>query len=256
MGKSTVTVVVGDKFSEFASLEGVTTVSRLANLFDGLTPVQEAPTVVMFGQGVSESWRSYLTNRTEERGFPTEFIGFQHITERTGRKFCHKWNRHNVLITDPKPTKPHQYEMLLSIDDACEIMSDHVSGYHVQGMIFVEAARQAFLAVTECHLVPKDQKYYFVINKLDIRYHKFAFPLPTEIEFDLDQVNDNHPNRLTAKATIRFYQCGDCVVEAFVDYAAIVEDHLIAKEKKMAIDCLTRTLSSELKLRQEKALMA
>lgn len=244
MQKNTVAVVVGDKFAEFGTLEGVITVSKLANLLDGLTPTQDLPRQIMFGQGVSESWRTYLKNRAEARGFSVSFIGDRQIDERTGRRFCHKWDRHNVLITDPKRVRFNHYTMLLSIDDACEIMSDHVSGHHIQGMVLTEAARQAFLAVTECFFLPKDEKYYFAINRFVISYHKFAFPLPTDIHFELNEVDKSRADRFAAKATIRFYQCGECVCDVDVEYTAVIESRLLNKEKKMALSALSKTLSN------------
>lgn len=242
MESQAVTVVVGDKFSEFASLQGITTVSRLANLFDGLHGSGQLPEVVLFGQGVSEGWRSYLKKRALASGIETAFLGSEQIDERTGRKFCHKWNRHNVLITHPRQITPARYSMLLSIDDACEIMADHVSGYHVQGMVFIEAARQAFLAVSECFLLPKENRYYFVINKLDTTYHRFAFPLPTDISLEIVESDSSRADRYSATVAIRFCQNGECVAESRAEYAAILEEKLLGKEKAMAVSALDATL--------------
>lgn len=253
MDNNTVTMVVGDKFSEFAALEGVTTVSKLANLFDGFTDINELPKKIVFGQGISESWRTYLKSRAEASGAQIEFIGERQISERTGRKFCHKWDRNNVLITDPQPSNPNQYSMLLSIDDACEIMSDHVSGHHVQGMVLIEAARQAFLAVTERFLLPKNEKYYFAINKFDTSYHKFAFPVPTEIRMDLKEVDRSREGRVAAKARISFFQCGECTCDMDVEYTAVLENKLQEKEKKMALAALAQTLSKIMPAMQAEA---
>lgn len=244
MESNAVIVVVGDKFAEFATLEGTTTVSRLANLLDGLCDNQQMPEVVLFGQGVSEGWRSYLKKRALAKGIETTFLGSEQIDDRTGRKFCHKWNRHNVLITHPQQVTSTRYNMLLSIDDACEIMADHVSGYHLQGMVFIEAARQAFLAVTECFLLPRENRYYFVINKLDTTYHRFAFPLPTDITLEVVEANTSRVDRCSAKVVIRFYQNGECVSESRVEYAAILEEKLLAKEKSMAISALSSALQA------------
>lgn len=242
--ESNAVIVVGDKFAEFATLEGTTTVSRLANLFDGLRANQQMPEVVLFGQGVSEGWRSYLKKRALASGIETIFLGSQQIDDRTGRKFCHKWNRHNVLITHPQQVTSTHYSMLLSIDDACEIIADHVSGYHLQGMVFIEAARQAFLAVTECFLLPRENRYYFVINKLDTTYLRFAFPLPTDITLEIVEADSSRTDRYSAKVVIRFYQNGECVSESRVEYAAILEEKLLSKEKSMAISALNSTLQT------------
>lgn len=238
-------VVVGDKFSEFAALEGVTTVSKLAHLLDDAGDKHELPEQVMLGQGISESWLMYLKKRARARGLPARFVGERLVSERTGRRHSHKWQRRNVLITDPKHVDGQQYQMFLSIDDECEIMSDHVTGLHIQGMVLVEAARQAFLAVTETFHLPGNEKYYFVINNFDIAYHKFAFPVPLEIRFDLTEADRSRPDRLAAKAHIRFYQCGECVCSVEVGYTAILESRLSAREAAMAQAALDHTLAQE-----------
>lgn len=124
-------------------------------------------------------------------------------------------------------------------------MVDHdVSGYHVQGMVFIEAARQAFLAVTECFLLPPENRYYFVINKLDTTYHRFAFPLPTDITLDIVEADTSRADRYSAKVVICFYQNGECVAESRAEYTAILEEKLLGKEKAMAELALDRALQA------------
>ncbi|MFC6521849.1 AfsA-related hotdog domain-containing protein [Undibacterium arcticum] len=161
-----------------------------------------------------------------------------------------------MLITDPQHVGPKDYRMLLSVDDDCEIMSDHVSGHHLQGMVLIEAARQAFLAVTERFLLPDTGKYYFAINKFDVTYLKFVFPLPTEIHFELLEADDSRSERLSASAKIAFYQAGERVCEVDVSYMAIVETILSAKEKKLAQGILSQIRSNAMRQSAEGALVA
>jgi len=249
-------VVVGDRFAEFATLNGAITVSKLANLIDRLSLEIELPQQVIFGQGVSESWLNYLKKRAATHNLSIKFVGEWLISARTGRRYCHKQQRRNVLITDPQRASPSQFHMLLSIDDECEIMSDHVSGYHIQGMVLIEAARQVFLAVTECFLLPLKEAYYFAINKFNISYLKFAFPVSTDIHFDLIDSEIGKGDKLFVKAKIRFYQCGECVCEADVDYSAFPESKLALIEKKMAQSSLNHIQSEVLVVAEESALPA
>lgn len=238
-------VVVGDKFSHFAELEGAITVSKLAGLLDGGAQEHELPQRIVIGQGVSEGWLTYLKGRIEARALPVEFVGERQIIERTGRRFSHKWHRRNVLITDPQQIGAHQYRMALSVDDDCEIMSDHTTGHHIQGMVLTEAARQAFLAVTEWFLLPSNEKYYFVINKFNVNYRKFTFPVPVEIYFDVESLDQSRADRVATKATIRFCQHGETVCDADVEYTAILEKRLAGKEEQMALTALEKELNKE-----------
>jgi hypothetical protein len=123
-------------------------------------------------------------------------------------------------------------------------MSDHTTGCHLQGMLLIEAARQSFLAVTEWFLLDANQKYYFVINRLDVTYHRFAFPVGTEIDIALRNVDSSRGDRVAAEATIRFLQHGECVAEVQVAYTAILEDRLLQREAQMAQGALLQSLSA------------
>src|SRR5690606_3616757 len=157
-------ILVGDKFDHFGAQEGAVTVSKLANLLDRPRVDKALPSRVLLGQGVSEAWLTYLKGRAEAHNLDIEFIGERSVNERTGRRFAHKHQRKNILVTDPVQSGINRYECHLTVDDDCEIMSDHTTGHHIQGMLLVEAARQAFLAVTEWYLLETDDPYYFVIN--------------------------------------------------------------------------------------------
>lgn len=237
-------LVVGDKFAQFSQLDGAINVSKLAALFDGDAADRELPRRVVIGQGVSEGWLSYLKGRVQAGGLPVEFVGEHAIAERATLGFSHKKQRRNVLITVPKQASEHVYQMLLSVDDECEIMADHTTGHHIQGMVLTEASRQAFLAVTERFLLPTDESYYFVINKFNVNYHKFAFPVSIRIDFEVLSTDCSRSDRLGAKVAIRFYQNDELVCDADVEYTAILESRLADREKKTATSTLESVLNA------------
>lgn len=236
-------LVVGDRFSQFGALEGAITVSRIAAMLDGQAPASQIPNRLLIGQGVSDSWREYLRNRAAARGLPIEFVEVPGLGMRTGRNFAHKHRRHNILITDPHQVALQRYHCHLVVDDECELMSDHTTGCHLQGMLLIEAARQSFLAVTEWFLIDGTQKHYFVINRLDITYHRFAFPVSTEIDITLADLDRSRADRIAANAVIRFLQHGECVAEVKVSYTAILEQRLLQREEEMARGALQQGLA-------------
>ncbi|OIQ88635.1 A-factor biosynthesis hotdog domain protein [mine drainage metagenome] len=244
MSKATTVLLVGDRFERFGALDGAITVSDLANLLDGKATGETIPRHISLGQGVSESWWLYIKNRALARGLGIIFSGIELLHQRSGRRICHKSQRRNVLITDPEPVDENCYRLLLSIDDECEIMSDHVTGHHIQGMVLIEAARQSFIATTELFLLPKAERYYFVINKLDTSFLKFAFPVATEIYCLVKDLDLSRDDRIKAKAQISFTQGEENICKVDVEYTAILENKLSGKELQLATACLERELDT------------
>lgn len=237
MDKATV-LVVGDEFAEFAELEGAISASSFANKLDGTCREEDLPRKVLVGQGVSEAWLHYLKARAAARRLDIEFHNTRHVEQRTGRRFAHKHSRKNILITDPVQTGVNKYHCQLAIDSECEIMSDHTTGCHLQGMLLIEAARQTFLAVTEWYLLDDAMPHYFVINGMDVAYRKFAFPVATDIEFDITELDRSRADRVTVKATISLLQAGECVCEVKVGYSAVQRERLMQRERQMAQQAL------------------
>lgn len=227
-------LVVGDEFAEFAELNGAISASAFAHQLDGASLGEELPRHVLVGQGVSEGWLQYLRQRVADRCLDIEFHNTRQVEQRTGRRFAHKRSRKNILITDPVQAGPNHFHCLLAIDDDCEIMSDHTTGCHLQGMLLIEAARQTFLAVTERYLLDNSVPHCFVINGMDVSYRKFAFPIATDIRFDIAELDRSRQDRLSVKAVVSVLQAGDCVCEVSVDYSAVQRERLMLRERQMA----------------------
>lgn len=246
-----VLMIVGDKFATFGTIEGVVTVSQLAKRLEGRDQSVDIPHRVIVGQGVSESWILYLKARAQTNDIAIRFIGEEDVVGRTGRSFAHKHNRSNILITDPLPVDDQVYRMKMCIDDDCEVMSDHTTGYHIQGMLLIEAARQAFLAVTEWYLLPSNKSYYFVINNFDVAYKKFAFPVSTVIDFKILTSDVSRNDRVSVTAIINFAQGGESVCEVNVGYTAILSEKLQKREESMANDAVASCLKRIVNLDQK-----
>jgi len=238
-------IVVGDKFNCFGSIPGAITASKLARIMEGYDTQTPMPKVVVFGQGLSESWIEFFKSTNAENKLNIIFVEDKTSPIRAGRSQAHKVNRKNVLISSPLEMDENKYSMQLRLDDDCEIMADHTTGHHIQGMVLIEAARQSFLAVTEKFYLSKDKSYYFVINNMDVSYKKFAFPIETKINFDIKSKKSIKDERFSATADVDFIQNGESICTVSVKYTAILNENLSEKERGMAEESLKSLLDSQ-----------
>ncbi|MFZ5895437.1 MAG: AfsA-related hotdog domain-containing protein [Myxococcota bacterium] len=242
--------VVGDKFSFFAEENpGIMTVSEFEHLIDkgGI----EQPVSVFIGQGVSKERLELLEQRlARSRTRRLATIKSAPVRDRCPGKYTHKHYDRNTIISTPVQLEGEDiFRAELILDDLCAEMSDHVTGHHLQGIVFFEAARQMFLAVTERFWLERLKRpYYFVINEFNTTYHTFGFPLPTELT--LKVVSERTDNRKTGAVfldvRVEFFQVGVPITECFIKFAAFDKQLLSAREgllARLALLKLSPTLS-------------
>ena len=136
------------------------------------------------------------------------------------------------------------YESKVVVDDECEIMSDHTTGCHLQGMLILEAARQMFLAVTEKYFVDNKKDYYFVINRMGASYASFSFPIPMRVIFRTASLDYGKNGTIKAKAKISFVQQGVNTTEVEVEYTALERSRLEVKEIELARKAIIGEISA------------
>ncbi|MGE5545540.1 MAG: AfsA-related hotdog domain-containing protein [Solirubrobacterales bacterium] len=125
-----------------------------------------------------------------------------------GRR-SHKHQASNTVISAPRRLSEDTFELDLLVDEDCELMADHQTGQHLQGMLLIEAARQSFLAVTEMFYLPDDgTRYYFVFDDLSARYKRFVFPVDARLVYRVRNV-DPTPGRQRFTVDVAVEQCGD-----------------------------------------------
>jgi HAD superfamily hydrolase (TIGR01490 family) len=135
--------------------------------------------------------------------------------------------------------------MRLMVDERSELMGDHQTGQHLQGMILIEAMRQSFLAVTEAfHPLPSSNDTYFVINSMEFTFEKFLFPIPAEIHYFSLQA-DTQKQRARHSAEVRIIQCDQVCATAQLKFAVYPNQVISEKEADLAYsvtaDFLRRT---------------
>lgn len=107
---------------------------------------------------------------------------------RAVRRLAHKSKSENICVSFPRRLSEDEFEIDLHFSGQNEFFLDHMTGFHIQGMALSEAARQAFLAVTEeFYLRGKNEKYYFVIKHQNISYESFVFPFGAKLKYRIRQ---------------------------------------------------------------------
>lgn len=223
-------ILVGDKFATFANQENVTTpLAFCAALEDG----QIDACNLILGQGVSDAWVSHITDLAK-RSDAAITLDNEHLNPaRASSRSCHKVKRQNILISEPRAIRNNTFGAKLLIDEDCELMGDHQTGHHLQGMLLIEAGRQMFLAVIERFLRP-GKGNYAVIDYLNTSFQSFAFPLGVEIELCVNTRKEDRPDRGSYDVEVVFLQNGEVVTTIDTRFTVFEAQRLAPKEAGMA----------------------
>jgi hypothetical protein len=125
--------------------------------------------------------------------------------------------------------------MNVLIDENCEMMRDHQTGLHIQGMLLVEAARQAYLATMEKFYIENStEKNYFIFNKLNVGYNKFSFPLPSSIRLTNQKVDFSNAKRQHTITQIELIQCNEVSATVFMDVTIMPGTRVSTMESRFA----------------------
>lgn len=194
------------------------------------------------GQGLDEIQINHAWSVGTSRGLHYEFAHWHTMRKKhhADKSLCHKHRPENILISIPELQYDGSYTADLYLHEHNELMLDHLTGQHIQGMVLTEACRQMFLAVTERYFL-KDYpptSRYFVINTMNIRFQKFAFPLPAQIRFHLIDKQQLKPDRFSIHADIDVLQDEQVVAGMEVKFNVFDETSLIQREDKLAAEAV------------------
>jgi hypothetical protein len=206
-------LVVSDKFNKFASNKNIITKSDLYDLLkaDSLIYTKSQKITLIPGQGFSDrdiQDTKALFNRSKNSRY-FDFSLWNCIPSRASKELTHKHNTENILISKPKRTTSNEFTSHLLIDERSEMMADHQTGLHIQGMVLVEAARQLYLAIMEKFILcDYEESLYFVFNNLSVDYCKFNFPLPSQLTAQIIELEKSSEKKKTYIMKIDIIQCG------------------------------------------------
>ncbi|NUB04884.1 hypothetical protein FW320_01570 [Azospirillum sp. Vi22] len=176
----TVSIVVGDRFAEFARNSEVSGVSEfIGALRNGAAVVHP----IVIGQGLAPEALDEL-NALLPPG-PGQPAADLDIPTRATSALTHKRAAKNIMVSVPVARSGQLFEAELFLDDRNEVMEDHQTGQHIQGLALIEAARQLWTAVTERYLSPPDKPSRFVIDSVQTTFSRFVFPLPATMTLEV-----------------------------------------------------------------------
>ncbi|WP_158630387.1 AfsA-related hotdog domain-containing protein [Glycomyces terrestris] len=236
-------IVVGVRFQGFSSEHpDVLTISQLLeDLQSGLYGEAGEEISLRPGQGVTAADWDRLHAVVRRVGVAHRMLLEPHATEPLGTDEVHKRQESNALIAALRSTGPGVYRAALRIHNDNELLLDHQTGQHVQGMVVVEAARQMFLAVTERYYVDPERRggYYFVIDSMRTSFENFLFPLAAEIEYQVTRADVGDPTRLSFTAEIGVHQAGRRCALTEVAFTAFESELIEGKEHRRAAHAVT-----------------
>lgn len=232
-------LVVGDKFAAYARGKDVITLSNLRGLLTLSIPLlsHQGRTVLVPGQGLNEEAVNQLLEEASQSPNLSDFDFslWHNLPKRAPVALTHKHRPENVLVSTPTRLNATDFQMHLMVDEDCELMGDHLSGQHVQGMVLIEAARQGMLAITEAYLIPENGiDYSFVFEALSVQYSHYTFPLGAVIEAKMIECSTDNPKRLHFAAETVVKQCGQTVSEFTMSFSAMERSRINKREGMMA----------------------
>ncbi len=232
-------LVVGDVFSTFAAKNaGVNTVSELKGM---ITKPPIGRYRVLLGQGVCQSDVEEIVTTLDKSEYKNHFLvdspdslDFQKSINHQNN--VHKHKTENVMISPATSMGANCFFMSLHIQNDCAELSDHTTGQHVQGMVLVEAARQAMLSVTEEYILDKTARHssYFVLNNLQVSFKKFTFPGEVDMRFVISNLERKKGGTVKADSVTTFYHGSEELAEISINYTAYPKEYIVQKEDEMA----------------------
>ena len=243
-------LVVSDKFSNFAIRKDIITVSELNELLteNNIFLAKEKKITFMPGQGLNEQTIQYTMKKmVRHQNFQNfDLSAWISTPEKASSRITHKHKEENILISTPHRVNKNEFTMDLLVDESCELMQDHQTGLHIQGIVLLEAARQSYIAIYEKYLSSeKDKKSYFIFNNMNVDYNKFSFPIPAKIKAIIKAKEFKRTGNKVVM-DIEIIQC-DSVSATLSLEMSIFESVLISKlETKMAREVMSEHINQSL----------
>jgi hypothetical protein len=230
-------LIVGDRFVGFAAQDDVLTVTQfIEEMRLGVYSWDTRPIQVRAGQGVTaDDWR-LVSEQALLLGLAQRLdLRFETPVLATPGE-AHKHRSSNTLIADLRRDGEDLFSAGLRVHNDNELLIDHQTGEHVQGMVAVEAARQMFLAVSERYHASRhrNRKYYYVIESMNTDFENFLFPVDATIVYHTLRADLDDPGRLSFAAEISIHQADRRASITTVTYTAFDSPVIEAKEHKRA----------------------
>lgn len=231
-------VVVADRFARFARGDRVFTMSGLLTFMTSGGPdVEGCHWIVHPGQGIDGTDRDLLEAAADKTGGVVGLVdpaAFGPVP--VAPEVVHKHRQENVLLAGVHSPEATLCQAGLRIHRDNELVLDHHTGEHVQGIVIIEAMRQICIAQFETAVRPSltSSGYAGVWKRIDLSFEDFLFPLPATVESRIEESDLGRDHHLKFRATAAVRQHGRTVATAGIDYAMIRLDRIDTLERRKA----------------------
>ena len=216
-------VVVADRFARFADGQDVLTLSDLLMLVSsGAAAHGGGVWAVHIGQGIEESdcrvieSACGLNGSADVRVADRDSLLRPRVTPRT----VHKTRQENVLLANVRNLSNDHCAADLCIHRDNELVLDHHTAEHVQGMVIIEAIRQICIAQFETgyRLEMPQFDYAGIWKRINLSFQDFLFALPATIVAEISSADLSRPAKLNFRARASIWQNGCDVASAELEY--------------------------------------
>ncbi|MGV0397060.1 AfsA-related hotdog domain-containing protein [Corynebacterium suicordis] len=223
--------VVDDSFSTFAAISPrVKTATELCfEIQNGALTDQELICSAGIDAYRLETINSYCPDDDENQAFPIHCE-----TRIANRRDVHKHESTNVLLGPVTRTK-ESFAASFVLSSRNELLVDHKTGIHVQGMVGVEACRQMALCI--CESIARDEElldFSVSLDTFNLQFKNFVFPLPAVITGEVRSSTRNKNGWTKLQLDLGLSQAGAYAVTATMGCTLIPRKILDAIEEKRA----------------------
>lgn len=183
------------------------------------------------GQGLSLSEYQKVLNICAEQDI--ELLNAVNYSNSASLTTTHKHNQENVLISKPKQLKENIYLSELIIFQNNELIIDHQTGLHIQGMVLIEGIRQMFIAVVEKYFA-QNKNLYIVFNNLKVGFQYFTFPFKVQIKQEIINRIMKKNGAVLYESKFEVTQLETTVLQAHTSYTVYDSYYMEIKEKEIA----------------------
>lgn len=223
-------IILGKRFSVYAKA----TSSLLVEEFFSLKTKSNS---YILGQGLSLKEYQQVLSVCEEQNI--ELFDAVNYSNCASLAATHKHNQENILITKPQKLKENIFACELIVFQNNELIIDHQTGLHIQGMLLIEAIRQMFIAVVEEYF-PQENKSYVVFNDLKVEFQHFVFPFKVEIKQKIIKIKTKKKGAVFYESKFEVFQLGKPVLLAYANYSVYDKKYMEKKEMEIAEEAITQ----------------
>lgn len=230
--------VVGDRFALGSGHTDVVAVTRLfSRLRSGSYDDLGGECLIILGQGVSADEEKTVHQLIRSRRLTDRLVVRHGDRVPVPATRVHKQRPENVLLADLHRSGEHEYQARLVVHGDNELVLDHVSGWHIPGMLIHEAARQMILAVTETYYVDAApaQGHRYVLESWQTSFDEFLFPLDATIHYTVDKVDAGRTDRMRFEVSTVVVQAARRTARCSIVFVAFHADVLTAIEQRRAV---------------------